>query len=500
VLALLLSAVVIALLLVPKSPISLIGRRAVGHVPDPDTSAMEPRVTQLIATARAAVLADLDSPQRWGQLGAALDAHGLVEAAEVAYRQAHRLDGDEFRWAYNLAILADLMGRDIEEVDDRFEKAAALGPDYAPLACRWGAARAQRGRHEAAAEAYARSLSVDGDFAFAHRGFGTTLLALGEIERGVHHLERAAELLPRDAITSTALAQAYRQAGQPDLAARVADRSRGFPEDLNLPDPVRGEVAAFGISSPVCSARASANMEAGRYAEAIPDLLIVEEVRPDDPYVQIRLTIAYMRTGEIETGLAHARNAVRIKPDFDEAHVQLGRLLMARGDLAAAIDHLERAVEIAPDNAVAHAKLATALGRRGRVGESLRSFERAARLGDLSAESYTNWALALGQNGEWLVAADRCEDAVAADPNYAKAYYVLGYVKQQLGRTSEAVEHYRDAIAVDRDYVEAHVKLGSALEQLGDPRGAIAAYRRVLQIDPDHPIAQHLARLEAAVP
>ncbi|MFQ5463123.1 MAG: FG-GAP-like repeat-containing protein [Phycisphaerae bacterium] len=471
--------------------------RARDAIPQPDTSGMEFRVARRIKEARARVVKQPDSAEAWGVFASVLDAHRLFDPAIRSYRQAVSLAPDEFRWAYNLAVALVEGGAEPAATLAAFDAAARLNPDYAPLHWRRGRQLASEGRTSDAAAAFRAALSIEPDLAAAHRDLGLALLAQNDATSAVDHLQRAHKLAPHDAATLGALARVYREIGDNQSADAVASRSASSNERPGLPDPLRAEIDALGISSAACSQRAAALMEAGRYRDAIGDWLIVAEVRPDDPYVQLGLGRAYLFTGAVDKAMLHLKNAINIREDMDAAHAGMGQLYMARHDVAEAIAHFRRAVALAPDEGMARVHLGGALLAQGSYAESARAFEAASGLMTLDAEARCNWGAALAIQGLGDAAIAQYEEAMQANPDHAPAYFGVGYVLQTEGRYQEAIPYLAVAVQIDADYGDALLYLGLCYQKLGRLGDALAVYARALAINPQYPVASAMPSIQA---
>lgn len=136
------------------------------------------------ALTRALRLRD-DVPEANAALGVIYLKQGRLAEAEAALRAELRLRPADFRSRHNLATVLDLEGQPDE----------ALGLLRTVLAAR-------------------------PEFADARYLLGKILLAQGAAAEAVEHLEAAARLAPEDANIHYQLAQAYRKAGQPELAEK----------------------------------------------------------------------------------------------------------------------------------------------------------------------------------------------------------------------------------------------------------------------------------------
>jgi len=417
-------------------------------VPDPATPEMLAPVRRAIETARQRVVANPASAETWGGFGAVCDAHHLYETAIICYDRARRLAPDDFRWSYLLAIVSDFVGRDGDEIVTLFEDAREVQPSFPPLHHRLGDALVRMGRLDEARDAYRRAVELDDNFMMAHRGLGQTLLALNETDEAIGHLERAADLDPGDAVVQGSLAQAYGLAGDASRASAAAGRAATLSPSLGVPDPVRYAIEQEAMNPDACRRRALKFMAEGKIAEALRDLLIVEEVFPDDGTNQLRIGVCHLSTGDQARAKTCFRKAVALKDDLIDAHRLLAEIYESEQDLAAAIRHYRRALVHIPSDAAITGRLGLILAMSGDLDGGIEVFEHAATLAPADAELLTNWGTALLRGGDPREAATRFRSALAMEPNNPNILFNLGQCLEQQGRTGGAIEQYRRAARI----------------------------------------------------
>ncbi len=301
-------------------------RRAL-TVPDPDTTAMQPRVARLVTKCRVDVLVNPGSADAWGHFGSECDAHRLDDDAAACSRRAGELAPQDFRWIYLLAIVRQGDGATGRELVELFEAASRRRADYPPVFYRLGEVLLTSGKPREAAAAFAKAIELDPKLAVAHRGLGQVMLSLNEPQRAVEHLERARALGREDRAVWAALAQAYMQSGDRQRAASAAARAGVATTLRNVPDPVRAQVEALGVSPQHCANRAAAMLSRGNYTGAIENLKIVEESRPDSPSVHQNLGLAYSQLGRFEDAIPHLRRVLEREPENVDAAEMLATAL-----------------------------------------------------------------------------------------------------------------------------------------------------------------------------
>ncbi len=418
-------------------------------VPDPDTSGMEPRVRQRLAEARSAVVEEPGSADAWGRLGRVADAHELDEVAVACYRQASELAPEDVRWPYFLGRLLAFKGTDLEAAIGLFRRVLELDSGYAPAHLRLADALTLANDLDAAEASYRRAIELDPDLARAHVGLGQVLLRQDRAEEAVPPLERAHTLVGDDATALFALGQAWRRLGDRERAAVAAEKARGLELIDSFPDPWMQEVSAEGMSSTVLVERAVEYLRLGRFRQAVRTLKLVEEARPDDPYVHRDLGRAYSELGKPEAAIPHLEKALALKGDLVDARALLGLLLIETQQLDEAIDHLRQARAASPEDPALAAAIASVLARRGDLDAALTGFERAAALGPLAGPAHLEWGSALAQKGRFAEAEALFRKALESDPQSAQVLFNLGLACEAQGRAGEAVGHYRRVMEIE---------------------------------------------------
>jgi tetratricopeptide (TPR) repeat protein len=329
----------------------LLGCATTPEVPDPDLSGMEPRVVSALQAGREAVLTHPGSAEAWGDLGALYDAHLFSDLAVVCYRRAQEIAPAEFEWIYLLAIVREIQGADVEELNDLFGRAVALDPDYAPLRVRYGDALWRRGRYEEAQAELQRAVALAPQMAMAHRRLGQVLLSLGDTEQAAKQLARAVTLEPEDLAAYSGLAGALMRLGQTERARAIQERAAGLEPVSNLEDSVYARrVFMRNVSSSGAFSRAIAAVRGGDYGQAVRDLEIVLQVRPDDASVHYWMGLAHARQGQGPAAYEHLARAVELDPAMVQARIELGHVLNAAGRHDEAAEQLERAATFGPPN------------------------------------------------------------------------------------------------------------------------------------------------------
>ena len=282
-------------------------------IPDPDTTGMEVQVVAAISTARSNVVSNPRSAESWGRLAAVLDAHGLRTESEPAYRRAVELAPDVLEYSYNLAVVLEMLGKDLDESLALFRDAARLNPDFPPAQYRIGMVLELQGDLKQAAVAYRRAIALDPNLALAHRSLGQILLSLDDCPGAIAALERSSALAPMDGIVHGLLAQACTCIGETERAESLAEKATELGIGMDLPDPVRFLVTSRGVSARLASDRARGLFHEGDYVGALRDLKIVVTARPNNPRAQEEIAEVYRLLGDLDQARIHLERAAKLR-------------------------------------------------------------------------------------------------------------------------------------------------------------------------------------------
>jgi len=163
------------------------------------------------------------------------------------------------------------------------------------------------------------------------------------------------------------LALAFSQLGRP------GDAEAEYRKALDLhPEGQELEMAHAGLGAALATEH--------RTAEALPELQLAVQLRPDSAEGHFNLGTALAELGRTSEAASELAIAVRLQPDDAEAHRGLAMASAAMGDRAQAASEFAVVAQLRPDDAVAQYNLAVALARAGRIDEAIAHFQEALRL------------------------------------------------------------------------------------------------------------------------
>jgi tetratricopeptide (TPR) repeat protein len=219
-------------------------------------------------------------------------------------------------------------------------------------------------KYKEAADSYERGLGADTDNATALYNLGWSYNDLGNYNRALASLRRAAALQPSDSKIQVESGYAYRKLGEAETANPERANSfyrqavNAYKEGIRLKnDSVSaytglGDVyyysmkqyseaadayaAAARLSSNSADPRVLFNLgwsynDLKRYGEAITVLRQAVSLKPENAEAHNELGWSYQQQQQFNDAIAAYREAVRLKPDYALAHYNLGLVLMGAG-------------------------------------------------------------------------------------------------------------------------------------------------------------------------
>jgi tetratricopeptide (TPR) repeat protein len=247
---------------------------------------------------------------------------------------------------HNLGAALQSEGR-IDEAIERYKKAVAIKPDYAPAYSNLGSALLSKGDAAGAIAAYQQALSIDPNFSDAHFNLGNALMREGDPRRAIPHFRRVLNNAPDSIDARTNLGIALTAAGELD--------------------------------------------------EGISELEASVRLAPKSAIAERALGEALADRGRASDAADHLGRAIALAPDDGEAHYALGRLLLQTQQAAEAVQEFRAALARPDAPADIHNDLGIALASAGRLDEALNELQVAVRLQPNSEEARNNLAAVTAQ-------------------------------------------------------------------------------------------------------
>ncbi|MEM9293982.1 MAG: tetratricopeptide repeat protein [Acidobacteriota bacterium] len=449
------------------------------RLPTVDLSALEPAVADQITTARRLFDESLAAgpenaaglAEAYGGLGRIYHAYELVEPAAVCYRNAARLNPEDFRWFYYLAVITRLAG-DLET----------------------------------AADHYAATVSREPGFVAGFVGFADVLRELGHSAEAEVILRRALETNPGETVLTARLGELALDQGRPEEAVQLLRQVlRRVPGANRLHYPLALAHRALGDLDKA-KEHLDQRGEVGLKAEDELMDKVAEQRQGERVYIlEGRRAYDVGRFVEAEAAFRRALNAA---PQSVTVLVNLASAIGAQGRSGEALELYQQALDLDPKNRAAAYNVGVLAAGLGQLEQSEAAFRAVIEGDPRDLES-------IGYLARILEATNRREEALGV---YNKARETLPDVEEvrfqqarllvDLGRIGEALDHLESTYAempepkarTSSRIVIALSRLLAAnpFAQLRDGERALALAQDVFEVEPtaDHVTAVALALAE----
>lgn len=486
-------------------------------VPHPDLRGTDPGVQEQVREHRERVerpggALDAEAAARaWGDLGLVYVLYDFIDAAEVCFENARRLEPNDFRWLYLLGYSHKLAG-ELDEAVTWLERSLEADPDSVAAMLRLGRAYFDLGDHRTARRWFERSLETRFSAAAAE-GLGKIAAARGDHAEAVEHFTRALAEQPRANSLRYALGQSYRRLGRTEAAERELTASGDVA--VSIPDPIVSPLATAGESAQFFLIQAGEAMDDQSYEAAVAAYERALEKEPSSFSTHRSLSYALQKLGDLdgairtlETGLERGTTGDPARDDGERAELYriLGGLEALGERDEAAIGHFHESLRLDSGQDGVRMKLANALARSGRFDEAVVEYTALlASSPDLAPDVLTRRATALVNLGRGEEAIADFERAVGERPDDRRLRSRYADALERLGRPEQAARERR--LATRDTGVSALLDRATAALNRDQPEEALRHLSTAEALEPENPVVLyqrasvlgHLERCDEAV-
>jgi Flp pilus assembly protein TadD len=228
-------------------------------------------------------------------------------------------------------------------------------------------------------------------------------------------------------------------------------------------------------------------IDTGRAAQAVNELALALQVKPDDVDLHLLAATAHQQLGQRAEAAEHLAGALATEPNHIEALRRRGAALSEAGDTGGAVRCWRRLVMLTGGQDIpALTGLGISLSSDGKHAEALQILREVVRRQE-SAATLADLGMALTASNDIDAATRAFKRALEIEPRSAQAYCGLGLAYQRQQRWHEAAQAFRATEQLSPDSAVGALNLGLALLELGDQEGARRALARAAAIEPHDP-------------
>lgn len=193
----------------------------------------------------------------------------------------------------------------------------------------------------------------------------------------------------------------------------------------------------------------TAHLTKGHYPQALQELLVAEELDPENETIQNNLGLAYYVRGEYPLAEKHLKKALSLNPSYSDAKNNLGRVYIEMGLYDSAIKVLTEVTKdlVYPSPEKAFINLGIVHMRRSDFQAARAAFLKSIEANNKFCAGYNYYGQALYNLNQFALAQSAFENALQlCKNNYDEAHYYSALSAYKLGQREKAVARFNEVI------------------------------------------------------
>lgn len=189
--------------------------------------------------------------------------------------------------------------------------------------------------------------------------------------------------------------------------------------------------------------------------------------------------------GNIEDGLSHYKEALRLNPSQAETNNNIGIILYGKGKTDEALTYLLEALRLSPNFEKAHHNIAIVYDGQGKTNEALMHYSEALRLNPNNYYLLRDIGVFWHKTGNYNKARWYYNEALKLNPSLTGMHYNIGIILYDEGKTDEAITFFQKELQLNPNFAEAYCYLGSILVKQNKYEEALIRYKDAIRLKPD---------------
>lgn len=353
----------------------------------PDLSASYPEVAEAVRSRFKIVVNHPESPGAWGRYGMTLDAHEFREECVVCYSIASRLDPNDIRWRYYLAM--QLRNSDPDRALALVEVSATGGKGGLPVLLLKVALLREQGRNAEAEQALRAALKT-------YESNPALVMELARLLLEEKNPKAAKLLLlslhpPGSAIdpfqeTAVLLGKIEVILGNTADGEKLILQSVDLPSVQTTVDDVFHRELATGRRDPLWMGQVAAIK--ARKGDDVAGMRLKDLVAryPELVANRIQLATLMMDEGKLDQAKDLLKRGIESGSEDSRLLMGLAAVCIEQQDWKAAEEHLKSLLLVDPASVSANSDLAFVLEQQGRIDEALPAYRKSLELSPASRQ------------------------------------------------------------------------------------------------------------------
>ena len=415
------------------------------------------------------------------------------------------------------AVVASALDRhkagDFDAAADLYARTITLDAEHLGALFNLAALHSSLGDTIEAERRYQQVLEIAPDDTDAMSNYGNLLQNAGRAEEAEEQYERALAIQPRHGAVHANYGTLCASIG------RLEDAERHFRRATELQPLESGGFAGLGgvlarlgredegktallkaVALDPANADALNNLgnvhaDAEDYDKSLQCYCDAAAIRPDWAEIQYNLGVLYDKRKKRADAKEALRRAVELKPDYAKALCRLGELEAEDGEIDEAEKHLRAGAKLTELRSDSEFHLGTLYHYRKDYEQAIAHLKRSIELDDSLPEVWNNLGNSYMESGEEAKAEEAFARALELNPRFAHVHNNLGKLFRSRRDIAEAERQYRMCLEIDPESTVAASNLGTLLVERGEYDEARKWFDRVLELEPGYAVYNGLGLL-----
>ena len=227
------------------------------------------------------------------------------------------------------------------------------------------------------------------------------------------------------------------------------------------------------------------SVEAGRYSQALEELLKLEKINPNFDQLRYYLGKAYLGLSQPRKAIEEFKAAIRINPKYLLAYVDSAKAYVALKEFDTAETILRSGFGSHQDSYLFHFNLGFIYQVKGDIHKAIEEYLTAEKFNSKSPQLCGNISSAYLMLGEKDKTIQWLKKALGLNPNLPEADTNLGMLLVEKGEYEEAYNYFKKAVELRPDDFRHQYNLALICQKLGKQEEAVAAFREAKRLRPD---------------
>ena len=290
---------------------------------------------------------DPRNPQRWGEMGMLLMAHGDLENSLPFLKTAANLSKDSSRWNSLLSLCYQLTQEPDKALIHAEKASRSAPPNEAWHSLLYAELCFEQGDTETSQKVTERLIKIHPQNPRIHSLLGLLYKEQGQLELAKHHLTLSQRNAPYQKTTASKLAETYALLGQKKESNQQAEIAKQL-ESVPWRDPVRESINASVISKQKLLDRLSHELRISNTPAAQRTMNLLLRFHPDAHETQERYAFFLVEAQQYSDAAQVLRKTLSANPKSVASHYYLGRCLFETGKLPDCKNIVEAGLQLDP--------------------------------------------------------------------------------------------------------------------------------------------------------